>query len=297
MKTPSAPPYLLPNDDAVVAEEWRDAEGVPVGDRLEHWDPFTDVDLVRVVSIDLDAVRTSCLLGPDSAFALTASGYSGRTRLAVEGPAVELGMLEGRVQAPLTIAVPGVTSGGRLDLRTRLVLRSGGESPSPISPRRAGSVLWSQETRLALEGGAARFPVGTADFTSIARFPDNAAWALDWNPEDLEVPVLGGLRLLINTADPLLVGALRTGSSDPRAALIRSFVTFDVARSLAHSALRNERFVAAPESFEAGSVGRMLSELITACWAGTPMRTLVARSIEDPARLDAEIQAHIGVIS
>jgi hypothetical protein len=297
VKTPSAPPYLLPPADAVTADEWRDTGGATVGDRLEHWDPFTDIELAHIVNVDLDAVREACLLGSDSAFALTASGYSGRTRLTVDGPTIELGVLHGRVQAPMTIRIAGAATGGRLDLRTRLVLRSAGSSPSPISPRRPGAVLWADETRVALEGGAARFPVSAADFSSVPRLPSGAAWALEWNPDDLEVPVLGGLRLLINSEDSGLVAALRSGSVDARASLIRSFVTFDVARSLVHSALGNERFVGAPESFEEGSVGRMLFELITACWGGTPLRALVSRRAEDPARLDAEIQAHLGMAS
>lgn len=296
MKTPSAPPYLLPPDDAVVAEDWRDIDGGVIGDRMEHWDPFTDVELVRGMSVDLDAVRSACRLDRDSGFAVTATAYSQRTRLSVDSPTIELGTLDGRVQVPLSITIPGVAAGGRLDLRTRLVIRSPGAAPTPISPRRPGAVLWAHETRIALEGGAARFPVSATDFASIARFPDAAAWALDWNPDDLEAPVLGGLRLLVNTADTALVGALRSGSTDERAALIRSFVTFDVGRSLVHAALHSERFVAAPETFEAGSVGRMLFELITACWAGVPAGTLVSRSIEDPARLDAELQAHLGVM-
>jgi hypothetical protein len=296
VKTPSAPPYLLPPDDAVHAEEWRDLDGRQVGDRLEHWDPFTNLELVQVVSIDLDVVREACALGPDSAFAVTASGYSGHTRLGVEAPAVDLGLLDGRVRAPLTIFIEGATAGGRLDLLTRLVLRTPGTAPSPISPRRAGAVLWSQEARLALEGGAARFPVSVADFALIPRLPDTAAWALDWDPADLEIPVLGGLRLLVNSNTPRLIAAVRSGSTDAESAVIRAFVTFDVGKSLVHSALGNERFVDSPEEFEAGSVGRMLFELITACWAGTPVGTLRARAIHDPARLDAELQAHLGYV-
>jgi len=278
-----------------MTDAWRDTGGATVGDRLDHWDPFTDIELAQVVSVDLDAVRDACGLGPDSAFALTASGYSGRTRLTVDGPTIELGALDGRVQAPVTIRIAGAAAGGHLDLRTRLILRSSGALPSPIAPQRPGAVLWADETRVALEGGAARFPVSAADFSTVPRLPAGAAWALEWNPEDLEVPVLGGLRLLINSEDSALVAAVRSGSTDARAALIRSFVTFDVARSLVHSALGSERFVDAPESFEEGSVGRMLFELITACWGGTPLRTLVARRVEDPARLDAEIQAHLGM--
>ena len=75
MKTQPAPPYLLPPEESVIAEEWHSRDGGELGERLEHWDPFTDVDLVRVVNINADAVREACQLGADSALAVTRRGH------------------------------------------------------------------------------------------------------------------------------------------------------------------------------------------------------------------------------
>ncbi len=296
MKSPPAPPYLLPSDDCVSARAWMTEHGVALEDRLEHWDPFTDLALVRTVEIDLDRVRSACQLGPDSAFAIAVSWHASRTRLAGTAQPVELGTLDGHVRAPIAIAVPGTAAGGRLDLRNQLILRHAGSEPSPISPRRTGAILWSDETRVVLEGGAARFPVTVADFAGIPGLPDKGSWALEWDADDLEAPVSGGLRLLINAADEALVGAVRSGSSDARASLVRSFVTFDVARSLVHRALASDQFIADPESFEDGSVGRMLFELFAMCWPGVPLRTLRSRTIDDAPRLDAELQARLGIL-
>ncbi len=296
MKTPAAPPYLLPPETAVASQPWTTEDGAPVGDRLEHWDPFTELDLVKVMEIDLDAVRTACHLGADAAFALTATWYSSRTRIAGDGPVVELGSSEGLVRAALSLCVPGTESGGRLDLRTRLVLRHPGCEPTQISPRRVGDTLWTEESRIALEGGASRFPITAADFKESQRYPDAAAWVLDWDPDDLETPVLGGMRLLVNSSHDTLLATLRSGSSDSQAAAVRSFVTFDVARSLVRGALQSERFVEDPQAFHEGSVGRMLFELLAMCWPGVPVNTLRTRSIEEPAHLDAELQAHFGIL-
>jgi hypothetical protein len=297
VRTAAAPPYLLPPDDAVSVEPWQSFDGTEVGERLEHWDPFTDVELLRAVTVDLDATRLACQLGADSAFALTASWRSDRTRLAGAGDSVELGTLDGRVRAPVALTVPGRSAGGRLDLHVRLVLRTPGGSPSRISPTRCGAILWSDVTRVALEGAGARFPVTAADFTATARLPDSGSWALEWDVEDLDAPVLGGLRLLVNANDEQLLDTLRSGSGDARSSVVRSFVRFDVARSLVHGALRNERFVDDPEVYDDGSVGRTLFELLTACWPGMPVRALRARSIEDPARLDTELQAYLGLFA
>jgi len=295
MRTAAAPPYLLPGDDTVDAGPWHTIDGADIGERLEHWDPFTDVELLRVVTVDVDAVREACGLGVDSALALTCSWRSDRTRLADRGETVELGSLDGRVRAPLEVVVPGVDAGGRLDLDVRLVLRNPGTSASPISPRRTGAILWSDTTRIALEGGAARFPVTAIDFAAITRLPDSGSWAIEWDPEELEAPVLGAVRLLVNAADQPLLEALRSGSRDPRASLVRTFVMFDVARALIHGGLANDRFVGDPETFDEGTVGRMLFELLSACWRGVPVTALRGRMLDDPARLDAEIQAHVGV--
>ncbi|MDX1883239.1 hypothetical protein [Mycolicibacterium sp. 120270] len=134
------------------------------------------------------------------------------------------------------------------------------------------------------------------DFSQTLHYPDNAAWALDWNPDELEAPVLGGLRLIVNSAHDALPDLLRSGSADPRTHAVRSFVMFDVARALVLGALGNERFVENPESFEEGSVGRMLSDLIATCWPGVPVPTLRSRSLDESPRFNAELQARFGVI-
>lgn len=296
MKSATAAPYLLPSETAVVGHAWATEDGSPIGDRFEHWDPHTNLAIVRVMEVDLDAVREGCGLGRDATFALVASWHSSRTRLAGNGEPVELGNAAGLVRVALPLTVPGVDAGGRLDLRTRLVLRAAGGSPSVISPRRVGATLWTDETRVALEGSAARFPITATEFGDGTGLPEEAAWALEWNVDDLDAPVLGGLRLLINAGHPEVLAALRTGSSDPRSSAVRSFVMFDVARSLVEAALSNERFVEDPEVFEVGSVGRLLHELLTLCWPGVPLPALVERNRATPARVAADLQAHLELL-
>ncbi len=297
MKTPKAVPYLLPSETAVAAQPWCFTDGAEVGDRLDHWDPFVELDLAQIVEVNLDETRRACQLPEDAAFALVATWSSNRTRMTGDGTIVELGSLRGTVRTALTMTVPGSEAGGRLTLRTRLVLRYPGEDPSPISPRRIGAILWEEECSVAVEGGAARFPITAADFNAIAYCPDKAAWFLEWDPGDLEAPVLGGMRLLVNSGHESIPDMLRSGSSDPRAAVLRSFVTFDVARSLIAGALRNDRFVDDPEGFEDGTIGRMIFELIAICWPGKPIPSMRSRINEDAALVNAEIQARFGMLA
>ncbi|MFN8228934.1 MAG: hypothetical protein U0R18_19685 [Mycobacterium sp.] len=297
MKTPKAVPYLLPPESVVSPSNWCTADGSEVGDSVDHWDPFLDLDLVRIVEVDIDTVRESCRLAADSAFALTANWYSNRTRISGEGTIIELGCLSGLIRTALALTVPGAEAGGRLTLKTQLILRHPGADPSRISPRRRGAILWNEEINVALEGGAARFPITAVDFTSIAYCPDDAAWLLEWNPDDLEAPVLGGLRLLVNSGHESITAMLRSGSADARAGMLRSFVTFDVARSLIQGALRSERFVDRPDGFEDGTIGRMIADLITSCWPGVTVPALRTRIEEDAARVSAELQARYGAIA
>lgn len=295
MKSPPSPPYLLPPDAAIAEQPWADMDGRPLEDRLEHWDPFTDTELFRVVDVDLDSVRAACRLNVDSAFALGVNWYSNRTRLSGSGPVVELGQLRGVIRAPLSLVIPGDAAGGRISIRTALVLRHPGTNATPISPRREGAILWIDSTSVAFEGGSARFPITALDFTTVPRLPDGASWALEWDPEQLDAPVLGDLRLLLNSTDEILLTAVRSGVVDAKSVVIRSFVMFDVARALVHGALRNDRFVDDPETFDEGSIGRMLFELLSMCWPGVPIKTLASRRHSDPTRLEAELQAHLGV--
>jgi hypothetical protein len=263
---------------------------------LDHWHPFTDLELVNVATVDADAVRAGAELPADATIALIGAWRSDRTRLGGAGEHVELGTTDGVLRVSIEVRVPGAQVGGRLTLATTLVLRAPGADPSPISASRPGSILWTRSDQVLLEGGASRFPVTAVDFTTLPRLPDQGAWALEWSTSDLESPVSAALRLLVNAANSDLLQAIRSGATDARASLVRRFVTYDTARSLVIGALTNDTFVETPEVFEEGTLGRMLFELLSTCWPGIPISSLRARLREDPARLDAELQAHLGTL-
>jgi hypothetical protein len=297
MDTPVAPTYLLPDDEAVLLGPWLDYGGLEIRDRVEHWDPVTDLELTRAATVDLDAARSQCALGADSAFALIAEWRApSRTRLGGAGKPVELGHLTGVVRAPVSVKVPGRDAGGRLDLTVRLVLRSCGSDPTPISPRRLGAILWTDTERVMLEGSAARFPTAAVDFGEVPKVPDAAAWYLDWNVADLEHPVMGGLRLLLNRTNPRIVSAVRSTSDDPAAPLIRSIIRSDIARQLIRAALSSDEFMDSPDSFTDDSVGRLIRDLIASIWTGIPIDAIRERALRDPARFDADVQAALEVL-
>ena len=153
-----------------------------------------------------------------------------------------------------------------------------------------------REITVALEGGASDSLSLQSTSRRPVHYPDNAAWALDWNPDDLEVPVLGGLRLLVNSGHDTLPDLLRSGMRDPRTHAVRSFVMFDVARALVTGALRERPLRREPRGVRGRFRRPMLSDLLATCWPGVPAATLRTRSIDESPRFNAELQARFGVI-
>ena len=96
------------------------------------------------------------------------------------------------------------------------------ERREPWSPTCPGSVLWEGEPRFVvdLEGTGTRFPTELRTFGDGNGFPPRAAWYLDWDRDDLSLPVLGSVRLYLNEAHPMMAG-LASGTSDAETARIR----------------------------------------------------------------------------
>lgn len=289
MRTAATLPYLAAPADSVQADVWTTDTGAELPGRLEHWDPFTDLTVTRLIVVDLDAVREHCRLGPDASFALTASWYSTATRLS-DSSAVELADLPGLLRASVSLVIPGPRIGGRVSLRSRLVLRHAGSKATMISPRLPGTILWHDEAAVDVEGSSGRFPMAAVDFTTT-QHPTDSAWVLEWDSHDLEQPLLGGLRLLLNSAHPTLTGFLRAGANEPAGAVIQSFLTYDVARTLISGALRDERFRSSPRSYDEDTVGRAVSELIDFCYPGVPTSVLATWITENPGRMESSLQA------
>ena len=159
-------PYIRPNH-GVFAAPWQ--QRVPGGvealpRELPYWDYNTDVPLIRTLTIDLDAVFEQCGLADDaqvSIVALWRSTGSGMRALADR-------QIVGRdwrvAHYELDFTLTGTDVGGTVILTTQLLLEDPGSTLDPAAPRRPGSVLWSDERDLRLQGDAARVPMDLVDF-------------------------------------------------------------------------------------------------------------------------------------
>lgn len=289
-RTEAVAPFLRASSDSVEPGPWTLAGGGELDDRVEHWDPLMDLQLEREIMIDVDQLLAST--GVPDAAAITAAALwrSERTRLRGPGASVPLGGGSGTTTVSVIIDVPGVSAGGNLELQTVLMLAGDVASGSPIGAGRAGSVLWGDRRRVALEGNASRFPTQVVDFAALTGIADDAPWSLEWHPNDLEQPVLGAMRLLVNSRNQVAVDAVGEGmAADSRA--IASVIDFDVTRALVFGALRNQEFLDGPDEYGPDTIGRMLAELLDRFWPGTEPAALAARLSQSPHGLEAELQA------
>lgn len=289
-------PFLRADPDSVRADPWTLAEtGAELDGRVEHWDPDLLLQLSRSLVIDVGLLRRSAASEGVEDLAVTAVWRSDRTRMRGPGMTVPLAGREGEVSLSLSLDVPGRLAGGSLTLETLVVL-AGEAGGGPIAARRPGSVLWSDRVAVELEGGAARFPVSVLDFAALPGVADDAAWVLEWYPGELAQPVLGSMRLLVNSANTEVVRAVSGGLEEADREIV-SMIRFDVARSLVHGALGDEDFLGGGREFEPDSVGRMLSQLLEHHWPGVAPAVLAGRLACTPHRLEAELQAAMGLMA
>ena len=87
------------------------------------------------------------------------------------------------------------------------------------SPPTPGSVLWTHDSRVFLEGDQSRFPTEAISFAAHPTAPIGAAWVVEIDTTDFAAPALGSVRLLVNadhavyrrlTDEPVSAQAART---------------------------------------------------------------------------------------
>jgi hypothetical protein len=285
----ATPAYLLPSPEAIAAGPWFLNEGEPLPERLPNWDPATEFAVFREIELDAERLASEGGLGTDARVRLLPMVRSDLTGLRIVGTTTDVDLASAEAAHPIALRVPGEKLGGTVTLSTRLVWLSGADSSS-LGPTRPGSEVWGDEIRCILEGEGSRFPVSAVSFSSLPTLDAAAAWTLDWEPSRLEDPVLGAMRLLVNTDQPRVRDSVVSGSSDPGADVVRALVQFDVARTLITTALRDEMFVESVESYPEGSVGRTIADLLGAHWEESPT-VLAARMRNFPRQFEMELQA------
>jgi hypothetical protein len=214
------------------------------------------------------------------------------------GTAHELESPDG--SASLSANIKGQDLSQSVVLETQLILW-GGQPTSALGPHHRGAVLWRDTRELVLEGVGTRFPVELCDFGARAWLPEDAAWYLDWDLDDLEQPVMGRVRLLVNTKKDAVREAVDScsaaGAQSPGARAILAAIYYDVGRVMIMGALANDDFVKSPARYPEGSVGRIVWRLMKSVFPNLDLEAAKSERREKPFLFECKLQDRLRLFS
>jgi hypothetical protein len=289
-------PYRVPAESAVTAAGWRLVLGedeIPLPEALPDWDYQMDLHLRRRVRIDLTQVRAQSGLPDDTSLMLSVVWKSSGSNLSGPAQHVRLRTAGGTQDVDLEVRLRGADLGGLLVLDTVLVLAERRPDARPSSPRRAGSVLWSDRNGLRLQGDAPQFPMAVIDFAHTTH-PNAAAWHLQISGS-LESSTMGSLLLLINERNTTTTTAFaNAGKPRPVDRLVLSAVYADAARTMLEHAFTQADFTDAAD-FPDDSLGATCAALFDRLF---PMRSITDIRLlreSSPSRFSSELQAAVKI--
>jgi len=180
---------------------------------------------------------------------------------------------------------------GDVECSVQLVLASSPDSRAPLSAWRAGSILWSENKKILLGGRGGRFPVEWTAFSESGQFHRESGWQLDWNPDDLDVPTLAGIRLYMNSESDALNTAVESAGTNQ----MLGFMHFDVARNLVTGVLENPEIET--RTFEPESVGAVMTRLLTVVFEGEAISAVRQRMKDNRAHFESELQGRLRLLT
>ncbi|MEU0921012.1 MULTISPECIES: hypothetical protein [Streptomyces] len=265
---------------------------IAVPDALPDWDYRMDLHLRRLVRVDLDRARKESGLTADAPLLLSAVWTA--TGSGLSGPAQHLRLpQEGVVPVTIDCELRGADLGGLLLLDTAVVLAERRPDARPSSPRRAGSILWSDRQALRLQGDAPQFPMAVIDF-GLTSFPDDAAWHLQISGS-LESATMGALLLLINERNTITATAFENAGK-PRQIdrLVLSAVYADAARLMVEHALTHEDF-SEESDYPDDSLGATILSLFDRLFPDQPITDIRLRQRQSPSLFASDLQAAVKI--
>lgn len=294
MSAPVSYGFLRPQASRVAAGPWRvvSAGSAEADDPvfLADWDYNTNLTINRSLDVDVTGLLQDCGLTGDSDIIALITWHA--TGTGIRGTSEPTRLADGTTSLPLEL--PGELLGGRLNLETRIVACNPlGEHP--LRPKRKGSTLWNDVTRIALEGAGMRFPVMPVPFdkTGIAG-GRKGAWALEIETADLSASGAGSMRLFLNSSHPA-VQQLLEAPENPLAQRLQQFIHYDIARQIIVRALQHEDLDES-QPYEAGTLGELMLTLIGRLFPDRAIPSLRGDYRTSPGELEAELQARLGLM-
>ena len=294
MKIPVAP-FLVPPASAVDHNGWRletDGGDVPLPAEIDNWDYQTRLDLAAALSVDRAQVIATCELHESSRITVVVNAHSSLTRseqcvLTADVPSQD------SFDLPLRVSLPGAELGGRLTLKTLLVV-SDPVPESELAPNLPCSILWRVQHTTLLQGVGSQFPTDSIGFSKFLHLDNRAGWQLKIDLSDLEAQFLSVARLTLNSD---LETMRIAGASSDSSGQLRRTLAWDVARQMVYMALLDDDILSLEVDPDATSVGGILRNLIETIWPRESPQTVRHWSREDPSRIETRLQALYGLVN
>lgn len=235
-------PYRRPVD-RVHVEPWRlgDATGEFAPAALTAWDYTTDIALGRLIEIDLVELRKDCGLAPDVPLRLCVRYWPSTSLLRRSAFVEVLPAGTDHTACEVRISTDGTQLGGFVTVETLIELAADVPTDDPFVATRAGSILWSDQTRIHLEGGAGLLPVAPVSFRE-AGLPTGSAWYVSMDGGDWQQAAMGSLLVLLNEDNPAVKEAMEAAQGE-LAGILWSVLEADIVTDLVGRALDDDAFV------------------------------------------------------
>jgi len=287
--------YLTLRDSDVVREPWTVtmSGGLPLldPDRVDDWSYFQTMEISVSVNVDINVARSVLGIGPDAILGLviiwTCSGTS------LRGSSDVSHVKGGETSARLALNSGNLRRDVRLECQIVLVEPSAMPT-SVFAPNSPGAILYTATRVVKLEGGGARMPILAVSFSKyLTSASAGGLWWLRIEGNDLDAPADSALWLWINEESTIIQEMLTRPNSE-KSQLTAHLMRLDLYRQLVAFGLAHDSF-SLDHEYEEGSLGAVVSAPIRLF--NEDSATLRARYRDDPQRLEAELQARVGVLA
>lgn len=263
---------------------------------LSLWGRGNDIEVKAEMSIDLSEVIEDC----DLPLAGADLGVLMRWRCpttSIRGFGTTIPVVDGANRPSLHI--PGDQVAGSVSVELNVVLLSNPVAdPDSVAPVQPGSVLWSSELRIHLEGVGSTVHTSSYSFVDALELDPGAMWRIHME-SDPELHVTRAVRVCLNTANKVTKIALdNINSGKPltkETQMWQRFLDIDLRTHMAWSALglSQEHRLSEFENDEE-SLGQMLHGVLRSYFPDEDPKALLQKAAVDPGMISARIQNNYG---
>jgi hypothetical protein len=285
-------PFLRPSDDTLNVKWMINGIESPEFSEIPHWDPATSIKIQVNVSLDLQKIKEQCRLSDDDIIRISFSWFSPGTSLKECCKSVDASLDTRLFEDILEWNFSKEIEGGKVFESVQCyvcISLANCRENNEFQFCKQGTILLNKDIKINLDTLESRFPVEQIDFSNNLQLPAaDAGWFLDWNPDDLSIMALGGIRLYINSHHQNIVKAVMMKEKTPANLAIIQTIKFEIARLLIFGALENEKFIEDPDDFDEGSIGAYIDRLISITFPNEDITALSNQTKDSKKRQDLE---------